>query len=258
MEEPPTIPEASREVMPPMAIEPLSATDKFVGIISEPSATYEHISAVGARVSDWVLPVIIMSLVLGLALYVRFSNPDLAAEMMAQQEIALQKQVEAGNLTSEQAARAKEQAQQLGGLTKLLMPIGAMIGYVFVFFFTALLYWLLVRFIMRGDITYTTVLSVIGLAAYISVIDQLISMLLMLLTGKVWANLSPALFMTGDITSMTFRLMLVFAPITLWATYVMGIGFEKTAGISRLKGLASAFLVWMLFSSLSVFGGFGM
>ncbi len=238
-------------------VEPLSLTDKFIGILTEPSATYAHIRAAGSRASDWLIPLLIMAVVLGISMFIRFSNPETAAQMQQQQELAIQKRVESGKITQEQADTAIEQMEQFGGMTKIIAPIGAAIGYVAVFFILALVYWLIVRFLMKGDTTYSLVLSVVGLSAFISAIDQIISILLMVVTGNAMANLSPALFMQGDTQNKLFLLMLVLAPISIWAQYVIGIGFAKTANISTAKGLIASFIVWFLFALLTVTTGFG-
>ncbi|PLX30896.1 MAG: hypothetical protein C0600_07200 [Ignavibacteria bacterium] len=241
----------------PPPVEPLSVTDKFIGILTEPAVTFENVRAAGQRTSDWIVPVIVVSLILGVGMFIRFSNPDMAAEMMQKQSEAVQAQVDSGDMTQEQADAASTQLESMKGVIGIISAASAAIGYFFVFFFIALLYWLVVRFAMQGDASYGMILSVLGLSAWINAIDQLVSLLLTFITGSMFANLSPALFTDGDITAITPKLLMLLNPIAIWAVYVAGIGFEKTANISRTKAMIAAFGIWILFSGLSMVMGWG-
>jgi hypothetical protein len=237
--------------------EALSLSDKFIGVLTEPSATFAHIRASGPRTSDWIIPLLVMAVILGVSMLVRFSNPETAAQMQQQQEVAIQQKVVSGKISQEEADKIAEQMEQFGGMTKILAPIGAALGYIAVFFILCLLYWLIVRFIMKGDTNYSFILSAVGLSAFISAIDQIVSILLMVVTGNAMANLSPALFMDSQTAGKTFYLLLILAPISIWAQYVIGIGFARTANISTAKGLIASFIIWFLFALLTVTTGFG-
>ena len=242
----------------PPPVDPLSITDKFIGILTEPAATYENVRAAGARTSDWLLPVIVVALILGVGMFIRFSNPDMAAEMMQKQTEAVQERVDSGDMTQEEADMASSQLESMKGVIGIFSASGAAIGYFIVFFIIALLYWVIVRFVMQGDAAYGMMLSVLGLSAWINAIDQLVSLLLTFVTGSMFANLSPALFMCGDIMETSTKMMMLLNPIAIWAVYVAGIGFEKTANISRTKAMIAAFGFWIIFSVLSMlFGGMG-
>lgn len=241
----------------PPPVEPLSVSDKFIGILTEPAATYENVRAAGARTSDWLLPVIVVALILGVGMFIRFSNPDMAAEMMQAQTEAIQERVDSGEMTPQEADQAATQLENMKGVIGVITAGGAAIGYFIVFFIIALLYWVVVRFAMQGDAAYGMILSVMGLSAWINAIDQLVSLLLTFITGRMFANLSPALLTDGDITAMAPKLLMLLNPIAIWAVYLAGIGFEKTANISRTKAMIAAFGVWLLFSAVSIFMGWG-
>ena len=246
-------PEGMTSVAPP-EVQALSLSDKFVGVLTEPAPTYENVRAAGPRTSDWLVPVFLTALILVVGMFIRFSNPEFMAQITEQQSKALQQRVDSGEMTAEQAEQAIEQGAKF---TKILGPIGAGIGYIVVFFILALLYWLVVRFVMRGDVNYSLILSAAGLAAFIGAIDQVVSLLLFLVTGKAFANLSPALFLGGDVSSMSHRVLMILNPIGIWSYYVLGIGFEKVAAISRTKAMIAAFGFFVLVSLGSIFGAFG-
>lgn len=244
--------------MPPPPVEPLSITDKFVGILTEPSATYANVRAAGARTSDWLVPVALTALVLIVGMFLRFSNPATMTQMMETQSKALQEQVDQGKMTEEQADQATQQMESMGGILKVIGAVSAGFGFVIVFFILCLFYWLVVRFVMKGDVNFGLILSAAGLSTFISVIDQLVGLLLTFVTGKPFANLSPALLTGGNMATVTDRLLMMLNPIAIWSYYVLGIGFEKVATISRTKGMIVAFAFFVLASIAGAFSGFGM
>ncbi|MBN1447781.1 MAG: YIP1 family protein [Bacteroidetes bacterium] len=245
----------------PAPVEPLSLTDKFIGILTEPAPTYENVRTTGSRTSDWLVPILLLMIVIAGATLARFSNPEFSAQIMQQQTQALHKAVDAGDMTQEQADQAERQIRSMSGFFGIFGAIAGAIGYFILFFIIALFYWLIVRFLLRGDATYTLVLSAVGLASFISILDQLVSLLLTYLTGKAFANLSPVLFMDVDIINAGFgsKILMLLNPITIWATWVTGIGLEKVGRISRVKGMIAAFSLWIIFTLLTLsMGSMGM
>jgi hypothetical protein len=244
--------------MPPPPVEPLPISDKLVGILTEPSSTYINVRAAGPRTSDWLLPVATTALILLVGMFLRFSNPEFMSQIMSQRSKALSEQVDSGKMTQEQADQAAEQVEGMKGIIKVGGSLSAGFGFVVMFFVISLLYWVVVRFVLKGDTTFALILSAAGLSTYISAIDQLVGLLLTFLTGKAFANLSPMLFMDGDITSTSSRMMMMLNPIAIWSYVVLGIGFQYVANISRTKAMIVAFGFFVLSAGLGALGGFGM
>ena len=246
------------EAVPPE--EPLSLTDKFIGVLTEPAPTFENVRAAGPRVSDWLVPVLLLMIVIAAGTLARFSNPEFAAQIQQQQQQQFQKSVESGDMTAEQAEQAQQQMESMKGIFPIIGAVSGAIGYAVFFFIIALIYWLIVRFLMRGDPTFGLVLSAVGLVAFINIIDQLVSLLLIYVTGKPFVTLSPVLFMDVNITDMSFaaKASMLLNPIAIWATWVLGIGLEKVSRISRAKGMIAAFSLYIVFTLLTLAMGLGM
>lgn len=245
----------SMSSVPPPPVEPLSISDKLVGILTEPSLTYENVRATGPRASDWVVPVMLTAAILAIGMFLRFSNPEMMADLMQQQTKGIAERVEAGDITQEQADAAVQQMRNMSGIIKVTGTLSAAVGFVIVFFILALLYWVVLRFIIKGDVTFGLILSAAGLSAYISAIDQLLSLALSFITGDTFANFSPALLFDSDLTSLQGRFLAMLSPITIWAFFVLGIGFEKVARISRMKGMITAFGMLLLFTLVGSLAG---
>jgi hypothetical protein len=246
-------------------VEPLSVTDKFVGIFTEPSATYQNIRDAGTRNSDWLVPLFVFIVILIAGTLIRFSNPEFMERIKQQQIDAMQQRVESGSMTQEQADQAIDQMDKFAGLQKILAPVGAAVGVFVVFFLIVLIYWLLTKFAFKANVTYALMLAVVGLSMYIGVIDQLVSVLLMYVTGNPLATFSPTIFMASDAESVkhaSYRLLTNFNPISLWSYAVVSIGVHKVTGLSKGKAYGVVFglwIVWVLVSSfaLSAIPGMG-
>jgi hypothetical protein len=239
---------------PPPIVEPLSLTDKFVGIFTEPTATYQNIREAGPQTSDWLVPVLAFIVILAAGTVLRFANPEFIQQVKQQQIETLQKQVEKGAIKQEQMDEGLEQMEKFGGIQKIIAPVGAAIGFFVVFFLIVLIYWLLARFAFKGRIEYTGMMAIIGLSLYIGIIDQLLSILLMYVTGKPITSLSPALFMGSDLHLMqqaSYRFLTNLNPISVWSYVVVSIGIHQVAQITKAKAYGMVFGLWLLWVILA-------
>ncbi len=228
-------------------VEPLSPSDQFVGILAEPSIVYENVRAVGARIMNWLLPLIALGIVISAGMVLRTNDPQFMGNVYEQQEKQMTKQVESGKMTQEQADAAAEQMKSFEGFTKIMMIVGGAIGPAFGFFFMSLVFWIIAKFVLKGEITFALMLSTMGLSLYISIIDQLATLLVGYATGNMLATFSPAAFMTFDATSSLYKLLSQIDPIAIWGYVVFSIGLSVVAGIDRMKAYAVVFGLWLLF-----------
>jgi hypothetical protein len=248
---------------PPEPVAPLSVTDKFVGILTEPTATFENVRLAGSRVTDYLVPMLALIVILMVGTYIKFSNPEFMAQIQDTQIAAMKEQVKSGAMTQEQADKALEGMEQYAGLTKVFGIVGVAIGVPFVFFLVAAVYWLLAKFVLKGQISYALVLAVYGLTAWIGVIDQLLAVILGYATNNMFASVSPTLFMAHDaeaVKSTTFRLLANLNPLSIWSFTVFSIGLHKVGSLSKAKAFGLVFglwAVWILASSFIKFPGMG-
>jgi hypothetical protein len=99
-------------------------------------------------------------------------------------------------------------------------------------------------------------LAVVGLSMYIGIIDQLLGILLMYVSGKPLATFSPVLFMASDAEAMrqtSYRLFANLNPITIWSYIVVSIGIHKVALLSKGKAYGLVFGLWIVWILLSIF-----
>lgn len=228
-------------------VEPMSISDKFIGILSEPTATYRNIHEAGGKASDWIVPLIALIIIVLAGNLIRFSDPAFLDSIRQKQMEAIEKQVESGALTQAQADQAQEQMESFGGMMKIFSAVGVVIGVPIVFFLIVLVYWVLARFALKGAITYSLTLIVTGLTMYIGVIEQIVGIILGYATGDFFSTLSPALFMERNLDSSLFKFMNALNPISIWSSVVLSIGFHIVAGISKAKAFGLVFGLWLLY-----------
>lgn len=229
-------------------VEPLSVTDKFVGILTEPSATYDNLKQAGSRTSDWLVPVLVMTIVIAVGTYIKMSNPvmiEQTKEKIAQQ---FQERVSKGEMTQQQADQAMEAMDTFSGIQAIISTVAVLIFVPLVIFFVAFIYWLIFKFGFKGTATYSLLLAAYGLTAYFGAIDQLLTLLISLATGNMFASISPALLINADPTSTTFKLLTALNPISIWSMYVLSIGISKVSELSKEKALGVVFGLWLLWT----------
>jgi len=234
-------------------VEALSVTDKFVGILTEPRSTYENIKAAGAKTTDWLIPLFFLIVIILAGTLLRYSNEAFMAQILDKQKAAMQERVESGSMTQEQADQASAQIDSMGSLQKVFASVGVVLGVPIVFFLIALVYWLIIRYGFKGEITFAMLLAVYGLTAYIGLIDQLLAIVLMFVTDNPLATFSPAIFLKPDMASTTFKLLNAINPITIWSYFVLAIGFHIGAKISKSKAYALTFGLWIIWVVGSAF-----
>jgi hypothetical protein len=156
-------------------------------------------------------------------------------------------------MTQQQADQAIEMVEKMGPLQAVFAVVGVLITVPLIFFILALFYWLVLKFGMKATFTYSALLGVYGLTAYFGAIDQLLSLILSVATGNLYATVTPALFMKPDPASPLFKLMNSLNPFTIWSMVVLGIGVSKVGNISKAKAYGLIFGIWIAWTLLAAF-----
>ncbi len=78
----------------------LSHSDKMIGVFTEPSNTFEAIAKFPVRSIDWVLPVVIVFILIGLMRSLAMLNEEVALQTRQAQIEMFDKMVSEGKMTS--------------------------------------------------------------------------------------------------------------------------------------------------------------
>jgi hypothetical protein len=238
----------------------LSHTDKMVGIFTEPAATYSKISKFPLKTIDWLLPFLILLILVAVSQLVVMNNPEIAYQVKQKQMEQIEKNfadaVKKGQMTQEQAdqqmSRVQDQMESMGGgIGKVIQTISIFIvGFIF-FFIVCGIYFLLSKFILKGDGSYVSVMVASGLTSYISMIQVLLSAILAIVMGRLISDTSIASLVNADKSTFAGFLLGRLDVISIWAYAVIAIGLSKMfRSATTGKYYVMVFGLWIFWSLL--------
>lgn len=233
----------------------LNHSDKMVGIFSEPKATFEQAAKFPPRTVDWLLPVLILFLLVGISSTILMSNEEIAYDLKQKQRERLQKSfaeaVESGRISEEQAQeqmdKIEDQMNMRGPVTIIITFISILIGGFIVFFIIAAIYLLFAKFVFKGDGSYTSALVGSGLPAYITMVQVILAAILSFAFGRLVNDTSIAAIINADRATMLGWFLAKIDPITIWTYIVVSIGLAKMfKSDSTGKYYALVFGLWII------------
>ncbi len=215
----------------------LSHTDKLVGVFSEPGAMFAKTSNFPAKNSDWVVPLLITIAATILSIIVSFSNPAVKQEMRAENEKQIQKLVEEGRMTQEQADQQIDMTEKFmgGPLFYVTTSISTLVMMFIFFFIVAGVFHLFAKLIFKGDAGFKYSMVAYGLPYYIIIIQIIVGLILTLAMGKIFRSTSVAAFLDLDKKSILYFILSKLDIFSIWFYAVVGIGFAKMAKATDTK-----------------------
>ncbi len=233
----------------------LSHTDKIAGVITEPVKTFEATAKFPVRVIDWLLPVLLFALFLSLQQILYHSNPDISYQLRQKQMEAIDKNLDeavaSGKMTRDQADQQKnmieDRMEKMGGVGLVFQIIGIFIVIFIMVFLMAGIYFLLAKFVLKGDGSYNSVLVASGLSLYIGIIGVIVVTVISFLMGKLILDTSIASFVGADKSNISGWLLAKLDIFTIWGYIILGIGLAKMFKSSSIqKYIGLVFGVWII------------
>jgi magnesium-transporting ATPase (P-type) len=240
---------------PTIEMEELSHTDKIVGVISEPTNLFSKLTFQKTKVTDWLLPLFALIVVAIAATFIYMSNPEIKLEMQQQQEKAMREQfdkmVESGQMTREQADEQIDKTMEMmggSGMMQVFSSIGILVVMLVWFFVFTTIAFLIAKFVLKGDGSYSQAMTAMGLPLYITVLQSIILIILGMLLGKMLTGLNPASLTGMDIKSLPGFLLSRLDVFSIWFYVVVGIAFAKMFKSNNVKKYIFTSLgVWLVF-----------
>jgi len=252
METPPPLPS-----LPPQAPEPVTTSlpARLINVFAEPGQVFEEIKNSPPASSNWLVPVMLWVLVSVIASFILFSQPSIQHQVREQQAKAMDKMVEQGKMTREQADQATAVSEKFLGPTMLMIfgsvgAAGAAFAHVF---WWALVLWLLGRWLLKSQFPYLKALEVAGLSMMVWVLSAILGLLLGIITGRMIATPSAALLISEfDLTNKSHILLATLNPFHLWLVLLMAIGLSKLAGVPFFRAAVLVLGCWILEQGLFI------
>jgi hypothetical protein len=244
----------------------LGFSDKVIGVFTEPAALFEDLSSQKPRVTDWAVPLLLIILLAIGSQFIVMNTPSLRQAAIEKRMDAVadyfDNLIEEGQMTQEIADRQLEtiRGQIEDGMDSQL-PITILFMFIIItvmFFLASGLYFLIIRFLLKGDGSYNTGLSAYGLPMYITSLGVVLLVIIMLVTNNIYSGLHLAEFMGMDSKQLIGYMVSYINPISIWFYLVLGIAYNKMFKLNNLgKSLLAVFGTWfivgMLFFAVSEF-----
>jgi hypothetical protein len=226
-------------------------------VFTSPSDVFQNLKGTASAPMLWVMPLIAMFLITVLSSVILFTNETLKTEMKEIQSKAIQKMVDDGKLTQEQAEKAESKTESMGGMMIAFAVIGGTIAVCAFYFGGALILWLANKTILKSSAGYGKHLELYGIASWIGVLGGIITIMMMLGLGSISATPSGAIAFLGSFDS-TNKLHMLCASLnifSIWQTAIIGIGLSKLSGKSIGAGVGISFALWIIWVAISILLG---
>lgn len=243
------------EPQPPPKRPPMTFAARLLNVFAIPGEVFEEIKTGPAKVSNWLVPVLLSAVVGTISVWIAFSQPAIQQQLREQQARMLDQQVKAGSLSQADADKL------LGVLEKAQAPVMAagvaLVSFLRVFWW-ALVLWGLGRWFFKVRFAYSKAVEVAGLAIMIGVLGTVVSLLLTVNLARLVATPSLALAVHDfDATRKSHVFLGAANVFAFWQISVLAVGLGKLAGLPFVRAVMVVLACWLLQESLLIMLGFG-
>ena len=234
--------------------EEMSFTDKVAALFSEPSNLFESIKNYPPRKIDWLVPTLIVIIVIIFSTIMQMRDVEIKNEIKQKQIEQLQKLVDEGRISPESLEQSIAGMEKVSGSGYQLFftLVGVPIGVFFMLFITALIYWVIAKLILKGDVMYGYVLSLVGLINIIGIFSTIVTLVLSILYGKMNTGLNLALLASAETSMPVLKILNAIDPFTIWSLILMSIGLAKFCSVPFTKSAIAVFGFAVIFLIISI------
>ena len=232
---------------------------RLANVYAAPGEVFDALRGQPSSVANWLVPAILAALVGIVSVLVMFSQPAIRQQIEDLQSKRYEQLVADGKMTQEQVDQLQRQMGDLQfTIGRIAGMIGALVG-VFAWLFTlAVVFFLLLRWGFRVHLPYMKTVEIVGLAQMIGVLGGLVTTLLMVIMGSMFANLGPILFISNFDAGNKLHLLASSTNLfTLWWLAVVALGLARVGQIPFGKMAFALFGLWVALRLTIVFSGLG-
>jgi hypothetical protein len=223
-----------------------SLVGRMLNIIAAPAEVFDGIKGKEPSHGNWLGPALLLLVVGWLGAWLVLSQDALKQQMREASEKAVERQIKAQHMSEAQAEQTRQAAEKFGSIGQTVAYITMPVIMAFMpTFIVGLMLWLVAQYALKAPLPYLKVLEITGLAAVISVLETIVRTLLILITGKMTASLSPILLIKEFDPSNALHSLALFAnPFFFWLLMVRAIGLARLTGSSLRKAACWVFGLW--------------
>jgi hypothetical protein len=205
---------------------------------------------------DWLLPVISFAVIAIISNFILFQNPEIKLQIdklldneAAKVEAQFDEKVQNGEMTeSEKEVALKHSKGLMKFMSTPVMRSVILVVYTLVgLFFMALIYFLLSKFALKGEGTYSGTLIARGLPVYILIVQLIVIAILSTVMNKLLLDSSAASFLDAERGTITSYLLGRIDPFAIWFYSVVGIGLARMfKSDATVKFIIAVFAFWII------------
>ncbi len=232
-----------------------------MNVFAVPGDVFEEVKASPNCASNWLVPIVLLSLVGAVSAFVIFSQPAIVQQLREKQEQAIQDQVKAGKIKQADADRVLAATQQFmtPNVMKIFGAVGAVVAGVLRVIWWAVVLSLLGRWFLKASIPFGKAMEVAGLALMIAVLGGIVTLLLTVNFSNMFAT--PSLALTVDHFDTSRRSHLVLGAINVfsfWLVGVLGAGLARLASVPWPRGAFLVCAYWLIQETFFILAGGGL
>ena len=233
-------------------------TDKVIGLFTAPNVTFTRIAKFPPKAVDWLVPLIIFTLLVVVSNLVMMNNQEIAYQLKEKQieasEKGINQAVAEGKMTKDQADAQMSRLEEYfnSPLAKILSTVGILVVLPIVFFVITGFYFLLIKYGLKGEGTYSSALVANGMTLYIGMIEVVIAGILAFVFGRLLNDVSIASLINADKTVISGYILSKLDVITIFSMIIFSIALAKmfkSATTGKYYGLVfGVWIFWAVFS----------
>jgi hypothetical protein len=237
----------------------MSLPGRLLNVYATPGDVFDVVKEAELCVWNWLVPVLLSSIVGILYVLVVFAQPNVQQQLKEKQDQQLQKLVDSGKMTAADMEAQRTRMDQMGVVIVKVVGGSAAVLTSFAFpFILAVVLKVVARCFLGGTAEYMKLVEVAGLASMVSVLGIIVQMLLVVVMENVYVTPGPALFIGNfDVQNKVHLLLASVNLMTFWYLSVLGIGLARLAGGTFPRAAGPLFALWAGLRLSLVFLGWG-
>jgi len=223
---------------------------RLLNVFAVPGEVFDEVKTSPVSAGNWLVPALMLIAAGWLGAWLIYSQPAIQQRVREMNDQMIQKLVDKGTLTNEQA-ESQRQANEIGA--RIRPYLGPVFFAFLTPFFWGFLIWLIGNKALKGSFAYMKGVEVAGLANAIAVLGSLVTTLLCVSLSNPFASPSPALLVKDfDPQNPSQGFLAVANVITLWVLGVRAVGLARLSGVRFVRAAAWVFGIWLAYTSAFV------
>lgn len=229
--------------------ETTSLVSRMANVLAAPTEVFDEVRSSPPRASNWLVPALVWMLVGWLGAWLIGSQDAVRQQISDLQEKQFEKMIASGKLTREQLEARRPMMEKVTNISRQVGQVaGPPVAAFASPFFWGLICWLLGVKVFKGQFRYMKGVEVSGLSSTISIVESLVTSLLIVVFGNILAAPGAVLLVLKDAdpASLKFGLLAMANALAIWGLAVRSIGLARLSGVSTAKTACWLFGLWLV------------